>query len=445
VWLAGATLVSLPPPPRRTLLPAYLRRYEAVLAAMGCRHLVSDSDDWPPVPGLTVVPLDALAGDDRTATPDLAVPELALVQFTSGSLGAPKGVAISSRALGGHLNMISRCMRHDPDRDVVATWLPMYHDLGLICFLLSGICGRVTQVHSGPRSFALDPSSWLRLLATERATITGAPQFGFTLASRVPYPDDLDLSRVGVVLNGGERLSWEGLEDFHKAASQYGLRWESLLPVYGLAESTVGTTCTLGWATGARRGPGGLVSSGPPLPGARVYCDGTPADPAPIRLGGAWLFDGYFTEHGYEARTGAEFDTGDIGFLDGGHAYVLGRSGDVVSTGGRNLYAEDIESVAVAAGRPWTVSCAAFRLAGSHQRFGLFVEAASRDLADPRGLARTIRAAVSAELGTRVDPVLVVMPGTIPRTTSGKVQRAQCREAYAAGTVARRRILAVLD
>jgi hypothetical protein len=80
----------------------------------------------------------------------------------------------------------------------------------------------------------MDPGSWLRLLSAERATITGAPQFGFTLASRVPYPEDMDLSRVDIMLNGGERLSWEGLEDFHKAASRYGLAWESLLPVSGV-------------------------------------------------------------------------------------------------------------------------------------------------------------------------------------------------------------------
>jgi fatty-acyl-CoA synthase len=176
----------------------------------------------------------------------------------------------------------------------------------------------------------------------------------------------------------------------------------------------------------------------------RLHCAGTPQAPAAIRISGPWLFDGYFTGTGFEPRTGTEFDTGDIGFLVDGQAYVLGRAGDVISTGGRNLFAEDIEAVAAAAGRPWTVGAATFRLAGSSTRFGLCVESGTRDMPDPHGLARAVRAAVSAELGTRVEPILVVIPGTIPRTTSGKVQRAQTREAYTAGAIPRRRILAEL-
>jgi fatty-acyl-CoA synthase len=444
VWVAGGTLVSVPPPPRRALRAEHGRLFGTVLSTMGCRFQVTHQDEEP-LPGLTAIPSAALDGDDGVSPSDVDIPPVALVQFTSGSIGSPKGVAIGRDTLAGHLTMITRCMGLESERDVVATWLPFYHDFGLICFFLTALCGRVSQVHMGPRDFARDPSAWLRLLSTERATVTGGPHFGFALAGRVPYPDDLDLSRMRVALNGGERIHWSDLEDFQKVAGRFGFPWEAQLPVYGLAESTVGTTCTLRQNTGPVRGPGDLVSSGRPLPGSIPHCTGTPQAPANLHIGGRWLFDGYQTAAGFQPRTGEVFDTGDAGFLVEGETFVLGRSGDVVSHGGRNLFAEDVEAVALQAGKPWTHSCAAFKVDHGDQRFGLCVEAGTRDLPDSVGLAKAVRSAVAAALDTRVEPVLVVIPGSIPRTTSGKVQRGRCREAYLSGGLAGRKVLAELS
>jgi fatty-acyl-CoA synthase len=447
VWRCGATLVSLPPPPRRALRDEYVARFRTVLAAMDCQHLITEGNDSPLGGGLRTIPAAALATSERLPCPGAAVPPVALIQFTSGSLGSPKGVTIGREILAQHLNMISRCMGCDPAEDVMSTWLPFYHDFGLVCFFLTGVCARVSQTHMHPRRFASDPSSWLRMLADVRATITGAPHFGFMLASRVPYPAGLDLSRVRVALNGGERIHWDDLEEFGKAAGPCGFAWEALLPVYGLAENTVGVTCTLRQRTGPARGPGGLVSCGRPLPGTTLRCDGSAAAPAELRVGGRWLFDGYYTGTGFVPRAGAELATGDVGFLDGGQAYVLGRRSEVISVGGRNIFAEDIEVIAAQAGRPWVQGCAAFKLAAAGQRFGLCVEAGPRDVPDATMLAKNIRAAVSAELGTRVEPLLVVIPGAIPRTTSGKVQRGQCRAVYQSGALAAgaRKVIAELS
>jgi fatty-acyl-CoA synthase len=433
VWMAGATLVSVPPPPRRALQAEYEQRFRRVLAAMDCQHFIAGKPGAPLAGGRRAIAPDSLHAAESLPPPDTGVPPVALVQFTSGSLGSPKGVAIGRDTLGQHLNMISRCMGCDPAHDVIATWLPFYHDFGLICFFLTGLSARVRQAHLHPRLFATDPSAWLRLLSAERVTITGAPHFGFALASRVPYGQDLDLSSVRVALNGGERLRWEDLEDFQKAAEPLGFRWEAQLPVYGLAENTVGATCTLRHHTGPSRGPGGLVSAGRALPGTVLACDGTPAEPAGLRLAGRWLFDGYYTAEGFQPRTGEEFPTGDVGFVLDGEAYVLGRESEVISAGGRNIFAEDVEVAALYAGKPWAQGCAAFKLATDGQRFGLCVEIGLSDSARAPELARTIRSAVSGELGTRVAPLLMVIPGAIPRTTSGKVQRSLCRSLYQSG------------
>jgi len=433
VWMAGATLVSVPPPPRRALQAEYERRFRQVLAAMECQYFIAGKPGAPLAEGMHAIAAGSLHGTEGLPPPEAEVPPVALVQFTSGSLGSPKGVAIGRHTLSRHLNMISRCMGCDPAHDVMATWLPFYHDFGLVCFFLTGLCARLRQAHLHPRLFATDPSAWLRLLSAEGGTITGAPHFGFALASRVPYDQDLDLSAVRLALNGGERIHWQDLEDFQKAAQPLGFRWEAQLPVYGLAENTVGATCTLRQHTGPRRGPDGLVSAGRALPGTILACDGTPAAPAGLRLAGQWLFDGYYTADGFQPRTGAEFATGDVGFLLDGEAYVLGRQNEVISAGGRNIFAEDVEAAALHAAKPWAQGCAAFKLATGGQRFGLCVEIGLKDSARAADLAKAVRSAVSGELGTRVAPLLVVIPGAIPRTTSGKVQRGLCRSLYQSG------------
>jgi acyl-CoA synthetase (AMP-forming)/AMP-acid ligase II len=304
----------------------YADRFGAVLEALGCRvRLAAGPSALDGRPG-RVVPVAALQGEDGGPLPEPEVPATALVQFTSGSLGAPRGVAISADALAGHVALIGACYGHDPDSDVVATWLPLYHDLGFVCFFLAALASRVPQVHAEPRSFVMRPASWLSLLAAERATISGGPNFAFRLASRVPYPEGLDLRRVRSVMNAAERVTWA----------------------------------------------------------------------------------------------------------------------DVVQVAGHNVFAEDVESVALAAAGPSGQAAAAFTWEAGGDRFGLVLEVGPRQVADAGALARRVRAAVSDSLGTRLAALAVVRPGVIPRTTSGKVQRGACREAYRSGTVPPRRLLAEL-
>lgn len=444
VWVAGGTLVSLPPRPGGARAEG-LDRIGAVLAAMGCRHHVSAGDDDPSPAETTGVPLSALQGEEAgVPDPEPAVPDTALIQFTSGSRGAPKGVAIGRDTFLGHARMVAGYMTLDPAVDRVATWLPLYHDLGFVCFFSAPLYARTDQVHILPRSFVLNPSRWLTLLARERASVSGAPNFGYRLASRASYPDGLDLSRMKFTINAAERILWPDLEAFQQVAGARGFPWEAIVPAYGLAENTVGVSARLP-GTGPVLGPDGHVSLGVPLPGSHFVVS-EDRSPGTVLLGGDWLFDGYWTAEGFEPRPPGLFDTDDAAFLHDGELYVVGRQGEVASVGGHNVFAEDVEAASVTAGAPVVTGCAAFKhdRGGAGERFATVVEVSPRERARAGDIAAAVRTAVAEQIGSRPSPVLVVPSGAIPRTSSGKPRRGNLRAAVLGDELPEKRVYASL-
>jgi fatty-acyl-CoA synthase len=442
-WFAGGTVVSLPPVPRNDQ-GWYARRFRSVLDAMGCVHLVADEDLATRFPGLMHIRKAVLADSEHglSATPDVPVPATALIQFTSGSVGTPKGVAIGRHALAGNIAAIIAGIGYREDTDRIVSWLPLYHDMGLVATFLTALAARMDLVLAKPASIATHPASWLLSLAGEGATATAAPNLAYRLAAAVPYPAGLDLSRLRICISGGERVSWQTLRDFHTAAAPMGLDWGALMPCYGMAEGVVGLTYTPA-GRGPLHGPDGHVSVGIPLCGVEVRVTAGLA-PAPIELRGDWLFNGYHTAAGFEPVAAGEwFDTGDAGFASDGELFVLGRRNEVLAAAGRNVFAEDVESVAHDVCGKRVQACAAFRNPVAEGRFGLVAEANPRLVRGAEAaseLARLIQASVNDILGTRLTPVLVARLGTIPRTSSGKVQRAQCRSLYGAGEFTRRLI-----
>jgi fatty-acyl-CoA synthase len=440
VWAAGATLASLPP--SRNSAPLYVDEFTKVLGTMGAEFLIVD-DDVPEglLPSaVRVAKADLSAAEPTGPSEDFAVPPFALVQFTSGSVTAPKGVAVNGTRLAGHLQALSECFGYDPARDRFYSWLPLYHDMGLVAVFLAGFALRVDMVLDTPRGFALNPAGWLAALATHRATVSGAPNFAYRMVTGLPYDPDLDLSHVRTLLCGAERVYSDTLLDFHRATARFGLRWESLTPSYGSAENVVGITGPpLG--RGPVLGPDGHVSVGVPMPGVRIRTAGTVTAPAPIEISGDWLFDGYHTATGFEPVGRGWFDTGDDGFLDDDELYVIGRRAEVLSAGGRNVFAEDVEETSVLTGATMVRGCVAFRYGDPADRFGVIVELNRNGRVDSDAaatLGRAIRDAVRESHGVRVSPVVVTKVGAICRTTSGKVQRRRSRVAYESGDIARK-------
>jgi acyl-CoA synthetase (AMP-forming)/AMP-acid ligase II len=445
-WACGGTVVSLPPVPRKDN-GWHARQFGPLLATMGCAFRVYDTAADTESVGrgqraITKAELAAAAASGRAALPDVTVPDTALIQFTSGSVSTPKGVAISAHALAGHTATINTMLEHDPRGDKTAYWLPLYHDMGLVAMFLCALTARMDQVIATPHGFALGPANWLTMLATERATVTAAPNFAFRLAAGVPYRDSLDLSRMRVYVSGGERLDWQALVNFQATAESMGSPWEAITPSYGLAEGTVGVSSSP-VGRGPLRGPGGRVSVGSLLPGVKVRVpQGT--RPGPIEIRGDSCLSGYHTTTGFEPVTAGEwFDTGDAGFAHEGELYVLGRRNEVLSAAGHNIFAEDIESVIHEACGHAVRACAAFRQQEESSRFALMAEANPRLVRGPDAaieLARLIQSTVRQTVGTRVSPVLVTRAGSIPRTSSGKVQRSKCRSLLADGQLTRQLI-----
>ena len=442
-WMHGATVVSLPPHGRGGK-EWHAARFGAVLQAMGCEFIVVSDDQAHAARSLAREDLISETDGRRGAT-EAAIPHHALVQFTSGSVTAPKGVTLSATALAGHLASLVHCSEIDPATDKFVSWLPLYHDMGLVAMFLHALYSRSEQMLMQPRAFVSRPASWLRTLSAAGATMTAAPNFAYRMAASVPYPAETDLSGMRASINGGERIDWGVVNSFYESAGPLGLKWGVVSPCYGLAEAVVGVTCTKK-GQGPRRHPSGHVSLGGPMPGISLAGpDGPPA--GPIAIAGPSLFAGYHTVDGFVCPVkDGWFDTGDEGFIDGGDVYISGRRAETVSVAGHNVFAEDIESVVHEKGGELVRACAAFRINESDQKFGLMVEVspqATRAVPDISEFAGGLLAAVTEAVGIRLASVSVVRLGTIPRTTSGKVQRAECRELHSSALAPHRLLLRV--
>lgn len=452
IWAAGAVFVSLPRPSKRDA-GRFAQTFGQLLKNCGCGFAVAEETDseLAAYGGLKAIPADALRGLpalDR-GLPDARLGDTALIQFTSGSVSTPKGVVIGAATLAGHVDMLRRAYQLEPGRDRVVSWLPLYHDMGLVVMFLQALLARVDLVLMPPTAFSYGPAKWLSTLAAERGTFTAAPDFAYRMAATVPYEPGLDLSRLRASLSGAERVNVRTLREFQAATEPLGLNPDALLPCYGLAENVVGVSSRLPGQGGPRLGPAGHVALGPVLPGVEVQAPEGP-EPGPVRIRGSHLFDGYHTADGFVpalADGDGWHDTGDDGFVHEGELHVVGRRAEVASIAGHNVFAEDIEAAVRDTAGNAARMCAAFRLRGEDQRFGLMIEvppSTARAADEVVALGTDARAAVRAALGVRLATVLVVRVGTIPRTTSGKVQRAHCRELHAEGLLGRR-LLAALD
>ncbi|RKI03638.1 amino acid adenylation domain-containing protein [Corallococcus sp. AB038B] len=464
-----AGVVAVPAyPPDVTRLNRSLPRLEAMVRDARARFVLTTEmihgmagmlfEQAPELAGLTWVATDALAPglEDGWKDPGVTGDALAFLQYTSGSTGSPKGVMLTHRNLLANLALIHRAFGHSRDsRGVI--WLPPYHDMGLIGGLLQPLYGGFPVVLMSPIAFLQRPFRWLQAVSRYGATTSGGPNFAYDLCVRKVSAEEratLDLSRWKVAFNGAEPIRPETLERFHEAFAPQGFRREAFYPCYGLAESTLIVT---GHALGTAPVTDGvnLVGSGRVLEGntvrlvdARTARECAPGEEGEIWVAGASVGQGYWERPEESARVfharvegGGSDDarylrTGDLGVLRGGELFVTGRIKDLIILRGRNLYPQDVESTTVRvhpALRPGCTAAFSVELEGE-ERLVIVQEVDARHAGtDLEALARSIREAVALAHDAQAHDVVLIQGGSLPKTSSGKVQRYACRQAWLAG------------
>jgi len=482
ILLAQAVPVPLYPPFRADRIEEYAARQAGILNNAEALLLIT----WrqaeglarllrPRVPSLSdVVSADRLHSEGPASWP--ALPSggdaPALIQYTSGSTGDPKGVLLTHANLLANIRAVGQAIEVSPG-DSAVSWLPLYHDMGLIGAWLLCLYHGIPITILSPLAFLSRPERWLWAIHDHRATLSIGPNFAYDLCAR-KIPDEalegLDLTCWRAAFNGSESVRPETLDRFAARFARYGFRPEVVLPIYGLAESTVGLCFPplhrgplvdrvdreafegSGRAEPAREGRAALafVSVGPPLPGHEVRLvdeqGGEVADRVQARLEfrGPSVMAGYFRRPEATAaiRHGDWLDSGDLAYRVSGELFITGRSKDIILKAGRNLYPHEIEAAAEDVDGVRRGCVAAFGVSDPAQGTEKLVVVAETRLTDPAARERVRLAIVEVVLdllGLPPDEVVLLAPGRIPKTSSGKLRRGACRQMYEQGRLDRRR------
>jgi acyl-CoA synthetase (AMP-forming)/AMP-acid ligase II len=477
--LAGAVPVPLYPPVRLGRLGEYHARTSAMLRAARVRLVLTDSRTRRVLgrtietarPELGCVPLGELQALPREL-PAQGPDTLGFIQFSSGTTQAPKPVALTHRqilanvrAIGGEI--LGTYPERDGFRHVAVSWLPLYHDMGLVGGVFTSLFHGRDLVLIPPEHFIARPALWLRAIARHRATISPAPNFAYALCVERIRDDELagiDLSSWLVAMNGAEPVTPRVLERFVDRFAAYGLREQALTPVYGLAEATLAVTFSaltkrfavhhfdaralLEEARAVPVADGGtpIVSLGPPLPGFAVEIRGDDGHALPeaavgrVAVRGPSLMSGYDGMPDETARTLRDgwLDTGDVGFLWRGELHLYGRAKDLIIVRGRNHAPQDIEQAlgdvpGVRAG--CSAAVGALRDDGAGEELWLFVERAHGARETDDAIADAVRRRTLERSGLAAARVIVLAPGTLPRTSSGKIRRSEALRLQRSGSL----------
>ncbi|MEV0064163.1 HAD-IIIC family phosphatase [Nocardia sp. NPDC050718] len=434
------------------------RRILAEAAALG-----AEIPELAGVPWLSTDDLPSAAAL-RWREPELRPDSVAFLQYTSGSTSAPRGVVLTHANLLHNQAALTAGLGHDriADHDgaLFASWLPMYHDMGLIAPLLHTVYRGAHSVLMSPLHFLQRPERWLRAISTYRAHTSGGPNFAYELCLRRIAPeqlDELDLSSWRCAFNGAEPVRAGTVRRFSDTFARAGFRATAQQPVYGLAEATLIVTApsttaapTIMPAAESPTRGGELVGVGRAVPGISLSIvdpdSGTEraeGEEGEIWVAGDSVAAGYFRDDAATAEVfGAELPghdatflrTGDLGFLSGGELFVTGRRKDLVIVDGRNHYPQDIEVTVEAAHSGVRAGCvAAFSVDLDGEQPVVVAEVRGTDPAELSAIEGAVRAAVATEHGLTLAAVLLIRPGTIFKTSSGKIQRSACRAAYLSG------------
>jgi fatty-acyl-CoA synthase len=417
---------------------------------------------WEPAPGDPLcLPLPELSGgrpDDLVAPP--ADPDaLAVLQFTSGATAEPKGVMLPHRTILANIDGAAEVAGLDPETDRLVSWLPLYHDMGLIGMLTLPMVTGTDLVLSGPQDFMAAPARWVEWISRFRGSATAGPNFSYALTARaLRRMSGLDLSSWRIALSGAEPVDPATVEAFCQAGAAHRLDPGAAFPAFGMAEVAIAGTFPppgrglvtdvvdrrvleadrYAAPTGDHPGATRLARLGRPVPGLEMrVCD--PASGSPmaerevgeLQLRGTSVTPGYYRQ---AATTAAAFSgdwlrTGDLAYLVDGELVVCGRIKDVIIVGGRNVAPEDVERAAAGVEGVRAGNVVAFGIGGRKGREGVVVVAETR-AEDPGPLRRAVASRVLEAVGIPAEEIVLVAPGTLPKTSSGKLQRSLCRSRY---------------
>ncbi len=440
----------------RPSVPSLREVLNAERLATVSRFPESSSTEWRPIEHLT----HQARGED-----------IAFLQYTSGSTGDPKGVILTHANLLANIRSIVAGVEIRPD-DVAVSWLPLYHDMGLIGAWFVPLFTGIPLVVMSPFSFLSRPERWLRAIQRHRGTISPAPNFAYELCVRKIADKDLqglDLSTWRAATNGAEPVRAETMERFAARFAPYGFRREALTPVYGLAEATLAVSVPkLGsgykvdrieraaFESEGRAIPAPpsdtaafeFVNAGKPVPDVDVQIVDAKGREVGERAEGRLLFRGPSATSGYYrnasatselVREGGWLDSGDLAYWAEGEIYITGRAKDVIIKAGRNLYPHEVEEIAGSVAGVRAGCVVAF--GAPDARTGterLVVAAEARDIADSKRIAAGITSAVDEALGMPPDLVEVLAPHSIPKTSSGKLRRSETRRLFLEGKLGRK-------
>ncbi len=480
IWLAGGCTIILPIPLRFSSIEDFMMQTRALLKSGAVSLLLLDpgiAAYYEPAPGdPPVLMLDQImpgAGGLPTAADFKEVPDdparLAVLQFTSGSTASPKGVRLPHHTVGANIDGMIEAAELVP-ADLIVSWLPLYHDMGLIGMLTVSMTVGCSLVLASPLDFTGKPADWMRWLSDYRATITAGPNFSWALATRAlnrmsDTRERLDLSAVRIALNGAEPVDPYTVEQFVAAAEAHGFRPGAEFCAFGMAEVAIGGTfpppmrgmlCddvdrvileTENRAVPAapdlpttRRFP--LL--GRPIPGLEMrICDLDTGEPLGEREVGELELRGTSVTPGYYGRPELSADlfrgewlcTGDLAYTvtaPGGETdelVICGRIKDLIIISGRNIYPEDIERAVGAIAGVRTGNVIAFGVEGVRRKETIVIVAEMRET-DPGTLRRAIRQRVIEICEVPPRDIVLTKPGTLPKTSSGKLQRSLCRKQY---------------
>ena len=491
-FYAGALAVPVSPPDP-TRMDQGMARLKAIVHNAGATIALTDrlvhaaSKNLPPaltqVDGLTWTPVDSIDSSQAAlwTDPNLSGEDLALVQYTSGSTGEPKGVCLSHANLMDNQRLIQSGFGHDVDAvrghdgDFGVTWLPLFHDMGLVGHVFQPLFIGATSNFMSPLAFLRRPAHWLEAVSRYRSYTSGAPDFGYRLAARKVSDevlDTLDLSAWKVAYSGAEPVRLESLMSFASRFESAGFSASAIYPTYGLAEATL-------FVAGGQQGTGAMtlsvdaqalsqnqvVKASPETKSARtlVGCGAPHLDTevhivnpeslercAEGEIGEVWVqgqsvAQGYWkapeiTEALFNAKDaegkGPFLRTGDLGFTKEGQLYVTGRHKDLIILRGRNLYPQDIENCIDGAHASLRPGCCAAFSVDTPEGEGLVILQEIRPGGDdPDEVINVIRRRLLRSEGLRPHAVVLLPPKAILKTSSGKIRRRACKQAFIEGTL----------